>query len=255
MTRANKINKPLFDKAAVLVLLTTLFLAAGAFSASRGLRQKTAPGPRMFRLPVLNPGGKLFSGPRVNGKLDLITADHEPTPGRNGVFARASCRDYLGRPFPHCYGNHKGSDFILKGGFRAMDRQEARVVAAASGTVIKVEDGHYDRCRASLIRMGVSCRGHEKKPNYVWIKHDNGYISRYYHFKKNTVAVKEGQRVECGDFLGLVGSSGESSLPHLHFDVVDPDGFFVDPFSKNPADSMWVEQEGPYGLPAERCTE
>lgn len=231
-----------------------LIVAAAAWGeGKKEFRERTAPGPIMFRLPVENPGGRFFSGPRLDFRLHLLGADHKPQTGRNDIFARAGCKDYKGRGFPHCYGNHRGSDFILKGGFKAMDQEDGRVVAAADGVVTQVDDGHYDRCRASVWTMEVSCHGHEKKPNMVEIEHTNGYRTWYFHFKKNTITVKPGDHVKCGQFLGFVGSSGESSLPHLHFEVIDPEGYSVDPFSGDPQDSMWVKQDGPYGLPAPEC--
>jgi len=229
-------------------------MAQAALSA-REFRERVGAGPRMFRLPVENPGGKYFSSNKPARPLAWLGPDHRPASGRNGIMARATCRDYRGRHFPYCYGNHKGTDFILRGGFRAMDRNQGRVVAGADGVVVKVVDGNYDRCRDSIIKMGVSCRGHEKKANYVQVRHDNGFHSLYYHFKKDTIAVKEGERVSCGQFLGYVGSSGESSMPHLHFEVVDPQGFSVDPYSPDPEESMWVEQKGENGLPSPRCAD
>jgi hypothetical protein len=239
------------------VAIIMLVLAAGTVRGDDrgGFRERTGPGPRMFRLPLDDPQGKFFSGPRADFKLHLLGVDHKPQLGRNDIFARAGCKNYQGRGFPRCYGNHRGSDFILHGGFKAMDREDGRVVAAADGVVTAVDDGHYDRCSASIWTLDVSCHGHEKKPNMVAIRHDNGYSTLYYHFKKNTIAVKPGERVKCGQFLGFVGSSGESSLPHLHFEVHDPEGYTVDPFSPDPADSMWIEQDGPHGLPAQKCAE
>ncbi|HUT53732.1 MAG TPA: M23 family metallopeptidase [bacterium] len=228
---------------------------SGQSNVKKEFRERTVAGPRMFRLPVDDPEGKYFPGPRADFRLHLLGVDHKPQPGRNDIFARAGCKDYRGRGFPHCYGNHRGSDFILKGGFKAMDREDGRVVAAADGVVTAVDDGHYDRCRASVRTMEVSCHGHEKKPNLVVIRHANGYRTLYYHFKKNTIAVKPGDAVKCGRFLGLVGSSGESSLPHLHFEIHDLEGYAVDPFSVDPEDSMWVQQDGPHGLPAPKCAE
>ncbi len=238
--------------ALLLVIVLPAAAAPLVSGKSKPFRERTGGAP-MFRLPVENPEGAYFSGPRVNLRLDLVGVDHKPTPKRDGLFARALCKDYKGRALPHCYGNHKGTDFILRGGFKTMDRGLGRVVAAADGVVTRAVDGNFDRCRLGLLKMGVSCRGHDKKPNLVWIKHDNGYSTRYYHFKKHTIAVRRGQRVECGQFLGYVGSSGESVVPHLHFEVRDPQGFALDPYSKDPQSSLWVEQNGPRGLPGERC--
>lgn len=62
--------------------------------------------------------------------------------------------------------------------------------------------------------------------NMVEVTHGDGYITRYAHNKSNTV--KEGQAVKKGDQLGFVGSTGRSTGPHIHFEVVK-DGKRIDP--------------------------
>ena len=65
---------------------------------------------------------------------------------------------------------------------------------------------------------------------YVDIRHDGDVYSRYCHMLRHPdVAV--GQPVAAGDVIGLVGSSGNSSAPHLHFEirVGDEDGTAIDP--------------------------
>jgi murein DD-endopeptidase MepM/ murein hydrolase activator NlpD len=62
--------------------------------------------------------------------------------------------------------------------------------------------------------------------NLVMIKHDNGFETRYAHL--STVDVKQGQRVEAGELVGKVGSTGYSTGPHLHFEV-RKDGKTMDP--------------------------
>lgn len=53
--------------------------------------------------------------------------------------------------------------------------------------------------------------------NYVVIKHDNGAQTLYAHNNQNIVAV--GQWVEQGQTIGYVGSTGNSTGPHVHFEV------------------------------------
>jgi murein DD-endopeptidase MepM/ murein hydrolase activator NlpD len=43
----------------------------------------------------------------------------------------------------------------------------------------------------------------------------------YAHLQAGSIKVKEGDRVKRGDLLGLVGNSGNTSAPHLHFHVMD----------------------------------
>jgi len=51
----------------------------------------------------------------------------------------------------------------------------------------------------------------------VEIRHGNGLMTRYAHMSK--FKSKVGDRVEAGDVVGLIGSSGRSTGPHLHFEV------------------------------------
>jgi len=52
----------------------------------------------------------------------------------------------------------------------------------------------------------------------VEISHGGGYITRYGHARTNTVKV--GDRVEKGQLIALMGSSGRSTGPHVHFEVL-----------------------------------
>ncbi len=76
------------------------------------------------------------------------------------------------------------------------------VIATADGVVEKAEwNGGYGRC--------------------IVIRHKNGYKTLYGHLSK--IKVKKGQRVKSGDLIGNVGSSGRSTGPHLHYEVIKDD--------------------------------
>lgn len=62
---------------------------------------------------------------------------------------------------------------------------------------------------------------------YVRINHGNGYESAYGHM--SSLAVEAGQRVAKGEIIGFVGSSGYSTGPHIHYEVL-VDGQAVDPY-------------------------
>ena len=68
----------------------------------------------------------------------------------------------------------------------------------------------------------------------VEITHGNGYVTRYAHNKKNLVKI--GQKVSKGQIIALLGSTGRSTGPHVHFEVlkdgkvVNPRKFYRPPF-------------------------
>ncbi|MBE8713955.1 M23 family metallopeptidase [Sphingobacterium hungaricum] len=65
----------------------------------------------------------------------------------------------------------------------------------------------------------------------VVVKHANGFETRYAHLSK--VKVKKGQRIDVGDLVGLLGNTGRSTGPHLHYEIlhnnkkVNPSNFFT----------------------------
>ncbi len=63
---------------------------------------------------------------------------------------------------------------------------------------------------------------------YVVIDHGNGFVTKYGHMLKDSAKVKQGDVVEAGQKIGEVGSTGNSTGPHLHFMVVK-DGANQDP--------------------------
>jgi hypothetical protein len=99
---------------------------------------------------------------------------------------------------------HRGTDFGVGIG--------NTVSAAASGTVIRVVEG----C-SNAGSLSSRCGG--GFGNHVIVAHDDGRASLYAHLTPGSIAVRQGQRVECGARLGQSGNSGRSTGPHLHFEV------------------------------------
>lgn len=206
----------------------------------------TGEGPLLFRLPLSEPW--MFD-PQVIG------FDHDPEDhGDDGPLGGAICTNHAGEGFPDCYDGHDATDIILDGGFPTMDAGSSPVVAAAAGTVISVEESQYDRCHVE--GTGVSCDGYPMIANHVILDHGEGITTRYWHLKTDSVVVEVGDVVECGQTLALVGSSGNSSMPHLHFGVRRDDEPF-DPYAgvASQPESYWTEQDGPLGLPGQACAD
>jgi murein DD-endopeptidase MepM/ murein hydrolase activator NlpD len=106
-----------------------------------------------------------------------------------------------------CSTFHEGADFAPGAG------TPIRVVAAGTVTRVQADDGGYG--------------------NDVWVEHDvdgKQFVSVYGHMANGSFAVVQGQQVAVGDELGLVGSTGNSTGPHLHLEI-HVDGVPVDPIA------------------------
>jgi hypothetical protein len=132
------------------------------------------------------------------------------------------------------YDGHKGTDIIIPT-FWHMDEMTTPVLAAANGNVIYTHDGEFDR-QLNLDSTAVA--------NLVAIEYDAGIYGLYGHLKKNSIRVEEGQNVLAGDTLGYVGSSGFSTWPHLHYELLNSDMNMIDPWhgNCNQEASQWINQ-------------
>ena len=88
---------------------------------------------------------------------------------------------------------HKGTDFAAPSG--------TPIMASGAGKVI----------RARWCGGGGNC---------VKIKHNSTYQTVYAHMKSFARGIKEGRRVKQGQIIGYVGSTGMSTGPHLHYEVI-----------------------------------
>jgi murein DD-endopeptidase MepM/ murein hydrolase activator NlpD len=66
--------------------------------------------------------------------------------------------------------------------------------------------------------------------NYIRIRHANGYKTAYGHMSRLAPGVSDGVKVRQGQIIGYVGTTGLSSGPHVHFEVL-VNNSFVDPMS------------------------
>jgi len=106
------------------------------------------------------------------------------------------------------------------------------IVAAASGTVVRSVDGFANT--DALPGPPPIPPIIETVGNHVVVEIGPGKYLLYGHMDTGSVKVKVGDTVEVGQELGLIGSSGNSTTPHLHFQLQDEPTFF-------PTDSLpWV---------------
>jgi murein DD-endopeptidase MepM/ murein hydrolase activator NlpD len=56
--------------------------------------------------------------------------------------------------------------------------------------------------------------------NYVRIRHGSGYSTAYAHMSRIGTGLKAGKHVTQGQIIGFVGSTGRSTGPHLHYEVL-----------------------------------
>ena len=109
-----------------------------------------AQAPPQLAAPNIGlPGRAISSGGRLAAPFKVplafsspIGVGHDRNKGRNDL----DCRNYQGRPFPACYDQHEGSDFMMAGGFATMDAGSLDVIAAAGGVVTDVATANFDRC-------------------------------------------------------------------------------------------------------------
>ena len=122
------------------------------------------------------------------------------------------------------YGGHKGTDI------RILDLDAfssgVPVLAAARGRVRAIRDNMSD---VSIRAPGAPSVAGREAGNSVVLEHGDGWETQYAHLRLGSVKVRAGDYVEPGDVLGVVGLSGQTEFPHLHFEV-RRFGQAVDPF-------------------------
>lgn len=127
----------------------------------------------------------------------------------NGVYVGSASDEGFLWPAPSCHyvsspygwrssGWHNGIDLVKSGG----GASGTPVIASKSGTVEVVQ------------------RSNSGYGNMVLINHGNGYKTRYAHMISGSITVRVGEYVEAGQTIGKVGSTGNSTGPHLHFEVI-----------------------------------
>ncbi|HET9131782.1 MAG TPA: M23 family metallopeptidase, partial [Terriglobia bacterium] len=96
----------------------------------------------------------------------------------------------------------------------------SEVLAVANGTVTAVKDGIPENVPLSSERV-VPISLETLGGNYVMLALGNHRVAFYAHLQPGSLRVKVGEHVRRGQPLGLLGNSGNSDAPHLHFHISD----------------------------------
>jgi hypothetical protein len=96
----------------------------------------------------------------------------------------------------------------------------ADALAVANGTVVAVKDSIPENV-PGINSRAVPITLETVGGNHVIIDIGGGRYAFYAHLKPGSIGVKKGDRVTRGQVVGLVGNSGNSTEPHLHFHISD----------------------------------
>jgi len=130
--------------------------------------------------------------------------------------------------------NHKTSDSVL-----AYSIYNKEVIAIGSGKVVEVgtdfpdslmdnpknysDDSFKQLCHGLIPKIGIK---NTILGNYMIIQHAEAEYSLYAHLKEKSIRTKVGSKVEQGDLIARVGNTGNSTEPHLHFQLIDSSDIF-----------------------------
>lgn len=99
------------------------------------------------------------------------------------------------------------------------------VLAPADGEVIEAVCNYPDSHITADGKVG--CIAHDIRGNHLLLRHAEGEYSLLAHLKPDSIRVKIGDRVQRGQCIALCGNSGNSSEPHLHFQIQNGVSFFT----------------------------
>jgi murein DD-endopeptidase MepM/ murein hydrolase activator NlpD len=89
------------------------------------------------------------------------------------------------------------------------------ICAARDGVVIETKaDSDQGGLKEELLHNG----------NHIIVLHADGSKAKYWHLQHNGVLVNTGDFIHPGQVIGLSGNTGYTAFPHLHFQVISPQG-------------------------------
>ncbi len=153
-------------------------------------------------------------------------------PGDGPVGHRLSMQTWNGRLVVN---QRYALDFMKFGGDNRLVKGESsvnsnwtsygeEVLAVADGVIIEVKDGIVENTPGEDYAVAGDLEG--AAGNYAVLQIGPAAYAAYAHLQPKSLKVKAGDKVRKGQVLGLIGNSGISDAPHLHFHVIDSPSFF-----------------------------
>jgi murein DD-endopeptidase MepM/ murein hydrolase activator NlpD len=217
---------------------------AGEAATQPSVQSEPQPKPTIapFRFVLPTPGAEPISGwrpPLYPIPWAVSAYDHF-------YFARPIAADNVNWPLAdYRYGGVFFAPNVVHTGVDIDANEGTQILAAGPGTVVSADWGLY-----------TEAPGNQSDPygQAVVLRHDFGYKGQtlytvYAHMSKIIAIV--GQHVEAGDVLGLVGSTGATTGPHLHFEVRLGENTFYRTY--NP--ELWMAPPQGWGILVGRMTD
>ena len=122
---------------------------------------------------------------------------------------------------------------------------EQEVLSPADGTVVYARNDVPDQKVPNVVNREIYASLPDPMStiagNNVLIEHGKGEYSSLGHLKHGSVRVKAGNRVRQGEVTGLIGSSGPSEHPHLHYQLMAGTHLHRSDGLHSRFDNVWIE--------------
>jgi murein DD-endopeptidase MepM/ murein hydrolase activator NlpD len=221
---------------------TPVIVLDGTAQAQVQFEAGLTPSPVAFQFSLPTPGAEPISGWRP----PLYPIPWAVSPYDHFYFARPIAADQVNWPVPdYRYGGVFFAPNIVHTGVDIPTPEGTPIMAAGPGTVVWVGWGLF-----------TETPGNQGDPYgiAVGIRHDFGYKDQqlytiYAHMSQAIAVI--GQHVETGDIIGLVGDTGATTGPHVHFEVRYPFNSFHQTY--NP--ELWIAPPQGWGVLVGRVTD
>jgi murein DD-endopeptidase MepM/ murein hydrolase activator NlpD len=203
-------------------LILWILIAFGVNRRAARAEGDGATGPARAPVPVAAP---------VTGRWKALNspADKVPSHGTR-AYGQAYAIDIVAEPEPNSRPGFGWWPLVRRN--EEFPAFGAPLLAVADATVVRAEDGSRDHLSRTswpaavyLLALEGPARtlggARRMLGNHVILDLGDGVYALYAHVRRGSLTVRTGDRVRAGETLGRCGDSGNSSEPHVHFQLMD----------------------------------